>query len=109
MNFFLKTLRSADLPCSRGCFHYPVIVAMIAMRMVEVAFHHVVGMAAVWNRFVSATGPVFVAVLVSAAIVIRGARFRVLPAHVDLVLVDVVAMWMVKVPIVDVILVAVVL
>jgi hypothetical protein len=82
---------------------------MIAVRMVEVTFHQVVGMVAVRNRFMSATFAVFVALLVTPAIVVRGARFRVLPTYVDLVFVDVAGVRMVEVPIMDVILVAVVL
>ena len=88
----IELLPRQGLPRTRNCFHYAVIVAMIAVRMVEVPFHHVVGMVAVWNRFMSATIAMFVALLVSSAIVIRRARFRVFPAHLDLVFVDVAAM-----------------
>jgi hypothetical protein len=68
---------------------------MITMRMVEVTLHQVVRMVAVRNRFVSATGPVFVAFFVRSAIVVRGTRCRVFPAYADLVLVNMVTMRMV--------------
>jgi hypothetical protein len=68
---------------------------MIPVHMVEVTFHQIVGVVAVRNRLVSAIGPMFVALLVPAAIVVRGTRCRVLPAYADFMLVKMVTVGMV--------------
>jgi len=68
-----------------------MIVAMVAMRMMEMTFHQVVRMAAVRNRFVPATGAMLMRFLVRPAIVIRGARRWVFRIHGDLVLVKMTA------------------
>ena len=86
-----------------------MIITVITVRMVEVAFNQVVGVVAVRNSLVSASRPVFVALFMSAAIVVRGTRCRVLPAYADLMLVNVIAVCVVEVPIVKIILMAVVL
>ncbi|MCU1336169.1 MAG: hypothetical protein JWO19_1750 [Bryobacterales bacterium] len=47
-----------------------MIVAMVAMRMVQVAFHQVVRVVAVRNCFVSAVGSMFMIFLVRSTVVI---------------------------------------
>jgi len=76
--------------------------------MVEVTVYEVVGMVAVRNRLVSAIGPVSMALLVPAAIVVRGTGCRVFPAHTDLMLVNMITVRVVEVPIVKIVLMAVV-
>jgi len=76
--------------------------------MVEVALHQVVSMVTMGNCFVSARGTMLMALLVAAAIVVRRAGFRILAAHGDLMLVNMIAMRVVKMPIVKIVFVAVV-
>jgi hypothetical protein len=45
---------------------------MVAVRMVKVAFHEVIRVVAMRNRFVSAIWPVFVTFLMAFATVVRG-------------------------------------
>jgi hypothetical protein len=104
-----EIVRRKILPCGCGCLNYPMIVAVRAVRVVEVTFHQVVGVVAVRNGFVSAIGPVFVGHLVRPAIVFRGARSRVFRAYRDCVFVKMVTVRAVKVPVMKVVLVAVVL
>ena len=54
--------------------------------------HQIVRVVAVRNCFVSTVGPVFVALFVGSAVMVRCARSRVLTIDADLVLVNVVAM-----------------
>ena len=82
---------------------------MIAMCMVEVPLHQVVGMIAVGNRLVSAVGPVFVVFLVPTAFVLRGTRCLVFTTDGNLVLVNMITVRVMEMPIVKVVLVAVVL
>ena len=86
-----------------------MIVTVIAVCMVEVTFHQVIGMVAVRNRFVSAIGPVFVSFLVSFAIVVRGTRCLVFSTYGDSVLVNMTSMRKVEVSIMQIVQVAVVL
>jgi hypothetical protein len=74
--------------------HYTVIVAMVAVRMVKVTSYQIVGVITVRNRFVAAIGPVFVAVLMPSAFVVRSTRRRVLPAYSDLMLISVITVRM---------------
>jgi len=78
---------------------------MFAVRMMEVTFHKVVRMITVRNGLVSTVGPVFVPFFVSSAIMVRGARCWVLPAHGDLVLVNMTRMRGVEMSIMKIVLV----
>ena len=82
---------------------------MITVRMVEMTFHQVIRVVSVGHCFVSTIGPVFMALLVASAIMVRGTRRRVFPAHSDLVFVNMVAVRVVKVPVVKIVLMALVL
>lgn len=68
---------------------------MIAVRMVQVAVDQVIDMVAVGNRFVAAAGTVAVGLVVSVALVFRGAAVRVLGADFQHMLVHVIPVGMV--------------
>jgi hypothetical protein len=78
------------------------------VRMVEVSLDEVVGVVTVGDRLVSATGAVAMSGVVRVAIVVGRAVGGVVPAHCDLVLVDVIAVRVVEVTVVDVVDVALV-
>ena len=86
-----------------------MIVAMIAMRMVQAAVDEVVDMVAVRNRFVAAIGTVHMVVAVSDMIGQRRAFVRVLFADFDDMHVGMVFMGMMKVAVVQIVDVAVML
>ena len=78
-----------------------MIVAVVAVRMVQVAVHKVIDMIAMWHGFVAATGSVDVAGFVAAA----GCRatIGVRGAHFDDMFIDVIAMRVMEVAVVQVI------
>jgi hypothetical protein len=86
-----------------GKFDRAMVVAMIAMRMMQVTVDKVVDVIAVWYRFVSTARPVHVACIMSAAIVVRRTLIRVFRADLKFVLVDMIAMRMMQVTIMQVI------
>jgi len=77
-----------------------MVIAMVAMRVVQVAVYQVVDVVAVRNGFVSAAWAVHVVGGVCAARVLRGADLRIGGGHGDDVLIHVVAMRMVQVAVV---------
>ena len=87
----------------RTDFHGTVVVAVVAVRMVQVAGHQVVHMVAVRHGFVTATGAVDVLPIVTGAGVLRRASGRVLAVHFQGVLVAMVAVRVVQVAVVQVI------
>jgi hypothetical protein len=89
--------------------NHPVVVAVAAMRMVQMLGHQEVGVVTVRNGFVTASASVAVAGIVRLAGVRRRAAGRVGPGDRQRVLVDVIAVDAVEVPIVDVVGVPVVL
>jgi hypothetical protein len=78
-----------------------MIIAMIAMGMVQMPIHQIVDVVAVRNRLVTASGAVLVARRVPLAAVLGCAAIGVLRRHFDHVLVDMVAVWMVQMPVVQ--------
>ena len=80
-----------------------VIVAVIAVRMVQVSVYQIVDVVAVRYGFMSAAGAVAVARFVTAAGVIRRAAVGIFAAHFQHVLVNVVAVWMMEVTVVKII------
>jgi len=78
-----------------------MIIAMVAMGMVQVPIHQIVDVVAVRHRLVTATGAVLMPWLVPFAAVLRRAAIGILRRHFDRVLVDMVAVRMVQVPIVQ--------
>jgi hypothetical protein len=76
-----------------------VVVAMIAVRMMQPPVHQIVDVIAVGNRFMTAAGTVGMA----CAAYVRRALHRIASADGERVLVDVIAMHVVQVPVMQVI------
>src|SRR5688572_3982471 len=74
-----------------------VVVAVVAVRVVQVAVHKVVHMVAVGDRLVTAAGAVLVARLMSAAVMARRTGVRVDRADGEDVLVHMVAVHIMQV------------
>lgn len=85
----------------RRDFDGAVIVAVSVVLVVEMAGNEIVGVIAVGNGFVSAAGSVFVAGLVVLTGVTAGAVLGILRVHGELMFVDVVAVHIVHVPVVQ--------
>ncbi|HET6320840.1 MAG TPA: hypothetical protein VFF87_02205 [Hyphomicrobium sp.] len=80
-----------------------MVVAMVAVRMVQVAVDEIVDVVAMRHRFVSAARTMHVPWLMAGAAVLGRAAIGVAIGHFDHVLMHVVAVGMVQVPIVQVI------
>jgi hypothetical protein len=80
-----------------------VIIAVIAVRMVQMTGDEIIDMIAVWNGFVTAAGSMNVSSIMSGAAMVGRASIRILAAHVNRMFVHVVAVRMMKVAIVDII------
>jgi hypothetical protein len=85
-----------------------MVVTVVAVRMMQVAIHQVVRVIAVWHGFVAALGSMPVAIIVTAAAVVRRALRRIVPAYLETVLVHMTIVHVVQMPIVEVVRVAVV-
>jgi hypothetical protein len=72
-----------------------VIVAVVSVRMVEVARDEVVHVVAMPNRCVTTVRPVAVGGVMTATVVFRGAAVRIPVTHADSVLVDMILMSLV--------------
>jgi hypothetical protein len=91
-----------------GNLQRPVVVAVVSVNVVQLAVDQVIRVVSVWHRLMAAAGPMTVV----GAVAVRevgGAMSRVLLVHRDAVLVDVVAVRVVKTSVVEVVDVAVVL
>jgi hypothetical protein len=82
---------------------------MAAIRMMEMPMDDVIDMVSVRNRWMAASRPVFMSSIVTAAVVLRGAKVRILGGDLKLVLIHVFSVRMVEMPIIYVVSVAVVL
>ena len=80
-----------------------MIIAVVAVRVVQMAAHEVVDVIAVRHRFMAAARAVDVILGVGAAGVLRRAAGRVAPADGQRMLLDLAALGMVQVAVVDVI------
>jgi hypothetical protein len=80
-----------------------VVVAVVAMRVVQVAVDQIVDVIAVRHRLMSATGPMLVSRLMAFAAVLGRAAVGIGCRHFDHVLVDMVCVWVMQMPIVQVI------
>src|SRR5205807_2193763 len=89
--------------------HLAVVVAVAAVRVVQMALHQVIGVVAVRHGFMAAARAVLVGLVMAAAGVLGRAFAGVLLAHRQLVLFHVLALNVVQVAIVQVIDVAVML
>lgn len=84
------------MPALRRC-QRPVIVAVAAVRVVQVAVDAVVDMVAMRHRLMAAAGAVHMACRVPGAAVAGGAAVGVLARHLDHMLVDVIVVRMMQV------------
>ena len=75
-----------------------MIVAVSAVRMVQMAIHQVIDMIAMRHGFVAAVGTVSVLLLMGRAIVVRCAFLRIRRGHLDLMVVHMVAVSVCKWP-----------
>ncbi len=80
-----------------------MIVAVIAVRMMQMPIDQIVDVIAMRNRLVSATGTMHMTRRMTRARVLRRAGIRVLRRDVDRVLVHVSGMHVVQVPIVQIV------
>lgn len=80
-----------------------MIVAVVAVRVMQMATDAVIDVVAMRDRLVAAAGTVHMTLLVAAAAVVRGAAVRVVARDLDYVLVDMALMRMVKVPVVQIV------
>jgi hypothetical protein len=80
-----------------------MVVAVIAVRMVQVAFHQVIGVIAVGHGRVATGGPMLVGFLVTTAVVRGRARSRVRGADGQGIFLDLAAVLVVQVAVVQVI------
>jgi hypothetical protein len=80
-----------------------VIVAVVAMRVMEVAVHQVIDMIAVRHRRMAAIGTVLMILIVAAAGMLRRAGVRVLRRDGESVLLDLVPLHVVQVAVMQVI------
>lgn len=72
---------------------------MVTVWVMKVTVDQVIDMVAMWHSFVSAIWAVHVSGFMAATLMVRGTTVRVLCADVDAVLVNVVAVRMMKVAI----------
>ncbi|OJU27739.1 MAG: hypothetical protein BGN89_09950 [Alphaproteobacteria bacterium 64-6] len=80
-----------------------MVVAVITVRMVQVAFDEVVNMITMRHGFVSAAGPMHMIRCVPGAAMVRRAPVGILVRDFDHVLIDVVAVHVMKMPVVQVV------
>jgi len=86
-----------------GKFNRAVVVAMIAVWVMQVAVDQIVDMIAVRYRLVSASGPVNVIRGMGATIMVRRTSIRIFRADLDPMFVYVVTMWMMQMPIMQIV------
>ena len=80
-----------------------MIVAMIAVRVMQVAVDQIVDMVTVRDGFMAAAGPVLVTLRMAAASMLRRARVGILGADIEDVFVEVVAVRVMQVTVVEII------
>ncbi len=83
--------------------HPTVIIAVAAVRMVQMTVYEIVDMIAVWNRFVATARTMDVSSIVSGAAMGGRAAIRVLVAHLNAMFVHMICVRMVKMTIVEII------
>src|SRR5207237_38805 len=96
---FILTLLTWNL----SPLHLTMIIAMAAMRVVQMAVHQVIGVIAVRHSFVAAAGAMLVGLVMAAAVMLGSALARVLLADRQLVLFHIFPLDVVQVAVVQVI------
>lgn len=80
-----------------------MVVTMIAMGMMQVSIHQVVHMIAMGYSLMTAAWPMHMSCRMTATLMSRRATVRVLAAHLQGMLIDMVAMYMMQMAIVKII------
>jgi hypothetical protein len=80
-----------------------MVVAVIAMRMVQVPGNMIIDMVAVWHRFMAAARAVGMIRFVTAAAMTRGAAIRIAAGDADHMLVDMAVMRVVKMAVMQIV------
>jgi hypothetical protein len=80
-----------------------MVVAVIAVRMVQVPGNMIIDVVAVWHRFMAATRAMGVVRFVTAAAMTRGAAIRIAAGYADHMLVDMAFVRMVKMAVMQVV------
>ena len=86
-----------------------MIVTVITVGVVQVALYQVIDVIPMGHRLVAAVGPVLVRFIMSVALVVRCASFRVGRVHFKAMIVHVIAVCVMHVAIVQIVCVSVVL
>lgn len=94
-------IAAAGCAGASGDLQRTVVVAVIAVRMVQMTVDQVIDMVAVRHRFVAAAGSVRMSCAVAGTMMLRRAAVRVGGADGDHVLVDMVAMHVVQMAVVQ--------
>ena len=84
-------------------FHRTVVIAVTAVRMVQMTGDEIVDMVAMRNRFVTATRSMNVGAIMPGAAMLWRATIRVLVAHLNPMFVHMVRMGMMKMAIVEIV------
>ena len=100
-----QVMGGAQLFVSRasGQFEGPVIVAMAAVRVVQMAIDEIIRVVAMRNRLMAAAGTVDMICGMAAALVVRGATVRICGGDFDHMLIDMVPVDMVEMAVVQIV------
>jgi hypothetical protein len=90
------------LLCGFGVYR-AVVVTLTPFRMMEMSTHQIVGVVAVWNRFVAASGSMLVVLIVTTAIMSGRARCGITRAYGDHMLINMAGMQVVHVSVMEII------
>jgi hypothetical protein len=77
-----------------------VVIAVVTVWVVQVAIYKIIHVVSVGNRFVTAIGAMNMPVLMPCHGLTFGAAIGILVVNLDSVLVDMIAVWMMEMPIV---------
>jgi hypothetical protein len=80
-----------------------MVIAVISVWMMQVAIHQIVDVVPMRHRFVSATWAVYVIWRMAATVMVGRTAVRVFCAYLNSVLIDMIAMRMVQMPIMQIV------
>jgi hypothetical protein len=93
----------------RGDLQLAVIIAMVVVRVMQVILDQVINVISMWNSLVAAVRAMNVILVVSQTVVVGSAGRRIGTAHLNLVLVDMIALNTVQMAVVKIVNMAIVL
>lgn len=82
---------------------WTVIIAMIAVRMVQASIDEIIRMVPMWNRFMTTSGSMPMLRAVSAGTMLRAAAIRICFTHFDHVFIDTPVVRMLEMAMVEII------